>query len=660
MTVTAIAMSVVLLLMGLRDREMKHARLEMDSITEMLMLQTEQNLEATDLALQGIQERLNTAYGRQLPLDSLPIHLLLANRLSGMRHLRAIFLTDNHGVVINSSRAFPADKVSVADREYFNALVGGKLGTLFIDKPVRSRLDASWTLNFSRTLIDGSGKFRGVIVAVVGVAQFEQIYDLIKLDYARPIGIYLTDGTLIASWPHRENLISEKAPELKNEKLPETGSEIRNIQHTLGDGTPHNLAIGRLTAYPLLISVAEDENLALASWRETAVPIAIGGVLVCLFTAIAAFVLISKVKGKEALEYALSVANDLYQHTVDVVMDAIVAINADRQIVLFNPAAEKMFGLKAEFAIGQPFDLLIPERLRPENANYIARFFESRTGALAIAPQMQVIGRHADGHEFPIESSISRSFIGQELQLTAVLRDVTERRRKEAELQEVNAQLRNFSTTLQSVREQERTRLSRELHDELGQQLTGLKLSLSWLTNRIRDKRGVSPHQVNEMRQQLDVSISAVRRISTELRPFMLDDLGFDEAIEWLCSEFKKRSNLIVTLNASAAKEIKDQELATTIYRIVQESLTNVAKHANATKVKIDLTKCDDAMVLTVSDDGQGISANAQVGGIGLISMRERAIAIGARFNVFSTPGGGTTIELIATDTATLEDMACT
>jgi PAS domain S-box-containing protein len=658
-TVAAIVVSVALLLLGLRDRELRHARLEMNSIAEMLMVQTEQNIEAADLALQGIQERINTAYGSQFSLDSLPIHLLLASRLSGMRHLRAIFLTDEHGIVVNSSRDFPIPNASVVDREYFKALSGGSLGTLFIDKPVRSRLDNSWTLNFSRTLIDRSGKFRGVIVATVGVAQFESIYDLIKLDYPRPIGIYLTDGTLVASWPHRENTIATKAPELVKEKLPETGSEIRDIRYVNGDGISQDMAIGRLTGYPLLISVSEDADLALASWRETALPIAAGGILVCLFTMIAAAILISKVKSEEALAYALSVANDLYQHTVDAVMDAIVAIDATQHIVLFNPAAEKMFGLKAELAVGQAFEILIPERLRPTHAGHIAQFVDRDLGPWSMAPQMKVVGRHADGHEFPIESTISKSFIGSELQLTAVLRDVTERQRKEVELRELNTQLRNLSNTLQTVREQERARLSRELHDELGQQLTGLKLSLSWLANRIRDERKVTIDSVNEMRQQLDVSISSVRRISTELRPLMLDELGFDEAIAWQCSEFEKRSNLVVTLSASAAKDVKGQHLSTAIFRIVQESLTNVAKHADATKVKIDLMWRDDALVLAICDDGKGIQANANAGGIGLVSMRERAIAVGAQFNVVSTPGSGTTVELILPKSAFPAEGEC-
>jgi signal transduction histidine kinase len=176
--------------------------------------------------------------------------------------------------------------------------------------------------------------------------------------------------------------------------------------------------------------------------------------------------------------------------------------------------------------------------------------------------------------------------------------------------------------------------------------MTGLKLSLSWLTNRIRDGRAATLESVEEMQQQLDAGIASVRRISTELRPFMLDELGFDEAMAWQCSEFEKRSNLKVTLNAPAAKAVKDNLVATALFRIVQESLTNIARHANASCVKIDLTSDGETMVLSVCDDGQGFQGNPRQGGIGLVSMRERAISIGANFRVVSHPGTGTTVEL--------------
>jgi PAS domain S-box-containing protein len=645
-TIATMVVAVIFLLWGLRDRELEHARLETIALTQMLMEQTEQNFESADLVLQGVQERLTTAYGSQFALDSLPIHLLLNNRLSGMRQLRSIFVIDAQGMLINSSRDFPIPRSSVADRGYYKVFAQGRAESLFIDRPVHSRIDNSWTLYLSRRLTGSDGKFRGVVVAAINISQLEQLYENMKLDYVRPIAIYLADGTLVASFPHRESMLGERASELTNEHLPEKGNEIRIVHHVSGGGGREVFSLGRLVGYPLLLSVTDDEDLALASWRETAVPIAIGATLVSIFTALLAMLLISKLKSKEELTFALHVANDLYQQTVDSVMDAIVAVDESLNIVLFNPAAENMFGLKASAVIGKPFDMLIPERLRAKHLIHVGRFVDTEAGSRTMAPQLEIAGRRADGKEFPIESTISKSLIGGKLQMTAVLRDVTEHRLAEIELRQVNRQLRNLSASLQNVREEERTRISRELHDELGQQLTGLKLSLSWLGTRLKEGRTTTPDTVDEMRYLLDTAIASVRRISTELRPLILDDLGFGEAISWQTLEFAKRSDLEITLNLPAAADVHEDELATALFRIVQESLTNVARHANATRVKIDLVAERGKLVLTINDNGQGIQNNAKQGGIGLVSMRERANSIGAQFNIISGPGVGTTIEV--------------
>jgi PAS domain S-box-containing protein len=375
-----------------------------------------------------------------------------------------------------------------------------------------------------------------------------------------------------------------------------------------------------------------------------------------MFTAMLAWLLISKLRSKEELTFALNVANDLYQHTVNSVMDAIVAIDESMNIVLFNPAAEHMFGLNASDAIGKPFDRLIPERLRAKHRAHVSRFVDAEVGSRTMAPQLEIAGRRADGKEFPIESTISKSLIGGKLQMTAVLRDVTAHRLAEIELREVNSQLRNLSASLQLVREQERTRLSRELHDELGQQLTGLKLSLLWLGTRLKEGRATTSDSVDEMRNLLDAAIASVRRISTEMRPLILDDLGFDAAMSWQTLEFAKRSALEVSLNLPAAEFVQGDDLATALFRIVQESLTNVARHANATHVEIDLIAKGGQLVLTIKDNGHGIQDSAKQDGIGLVSMRERAISIGAQFNIISGPSVGTTIEVTMTLDAPAQD----
>ena len=147
------------------------------------------------------------------------------------------------------------------------------------------------------------------------------------------------------------------------------------------------------------------------------------------------------------------------------------------------------------------------------------------------------------------------------------------------------------------------------------------------------------------MRQLLDTAIASVRRIATDLRPPILDDLGFGEAVKWQTGEFAKRSGLDITLDLQAQALVEDDLVATALFRIVQESLTNVARHAGATQVKVSLTADESNLLLTVSDNGAGIAADARTGnGIGLVSMRERATALGGKFNIAGVPGAGTTI----------------
>jgi PAS domain S-box-containing protein len=647
-TIFVIALTVGFLIWSLRERELKHALLETVSITEMLMEQTEQNVESTDLVLQGVQERLMTSFGSQIPLDSAPVHLLLNARVSGVRHLRSLFVVDVNGVVINSSRDMATPKTKVADRAYFKVFAQGKENALFIDKPVRSRLDNTWILNISRPLLNVHGKFRGVVVAAIDIYEFEQIYRLVQLDYPRPIGLYQADGTLIASLPHRESLIGEHAPELTNEMLPPIANQIRTIRHASGDGAQVVFAVGRLVGYPLWLGVGDEEALSLASWRETAIPIVAGAALVCIFTALVAIYLIGKLRDEEILADEFGRISDRYQHTVNALLDGVVAVDASLSILLFNPAAERMFGRSAQDTIGQPLDVLIPVRFKSQHGSHIDRFTKQAHGiSSTLVPQQSIVGLRADGKEFPIESTFSKSMIGGQLQLTAVLRDVTDKRVSENDLRVANAQLRELSSSLQNVREQERTRISRELHDDLGQQLTGLKLSLSWLGTRIREGRTTAAQNVDDMRYQLDAAIASVRRIAAELRPRVLDDLDFGEALTWQTQEFTKRSDLDVTLHLPAAGLVNADNLATALFRIVQEALTNVVRHANATQVRIGLVNTGDDLVLTIHDNGVGFESVSPQNGIGLVSMRERSAAIGGRFRIVSAADAGTTIEVV-------------
>ena len=645
-SIAAIAVSTTLVIWGLRDREIEHARQATGSLAQMVMDQTKQSFEGADLLLQGVQERLSNTYGKQFALDSAPTHLLLSARASGLRQLKSLYLVDAQGTVVNSSDVLARVPRSVAQRTFFKSLARELREPVYFDNPQNSFSGSNWELQMARPLYFPDGRFRGVVVAQMNIAQIERMFRGVKLDYERPISLYLSDGTLVASSALRTEAIGQAAPELSGIRLPGAVGEVRFVRRPRPEGGVQLLTLARLEKYPLLVGIEDDESQSLASWSETAVPIGVGAALVCLFTGAMAIFLMGQLSREEVMARALRLADGRYHHTVDSVMDAIVAIDGNFAIRLFNPAAERMFGLRSDEVLGRTMDILLPERLRSVHIKHLQGYQGADNGSRAMAPSMAIFGQHADGSEFPIESTISRSEIGGELQMTAVLRDVSAQRQAEHELRDVNQQLRKLSSNLQSVREEERTRIARELHDELGQQLTGLKLSLSWFTGRFREGRGTSVESLDDMRHGLDNAIASVRRISSELRPPILDDLGFADALAWHCREFAKRSELALVLELPAAHDVHDDKVCMALYRIVQESLTNVARHAQASAVHISMVEVQGQVLLRIVDNGRGLRSDTVQNGVGLVSMRERAMAIGATFRIQGDPGQGVSVQV--------------
>jgi PAS domain S-box-containing protein len=646
LTIAAVLLTTGLLLWSLRAQELKHAQLETASLAEMLIEQTQQQLEAVDQVLQGVQERLASNYGSQIPLDSELTRLLLATRTAGHTQITALFLLDAQGQRVNASQAPDANTSAASTAAYFTAFGADHTKGVALDRPLLHPGSGRWTLRMARALETPDGKFRGVVVAEIDLASFEAIYYRAKLDFVRPIALYLDDGTLLASWPHRENDLGAKAMELSRQRLTTPGEGVRTLVHAGGDGARVVFALGRVSAFPVLLSVSDDEEQSLASWREVAVPILLSVLLLCLFTLFVAFFLSQKLRREAALAIALSEADNRYLHTVESVKDAIVAVDASMAITLFNPAAEAMFGFSQAQALGQPLSMLLPTHARQRHDALAMAFGKTQDSPRAMAGQLEIFGQRRDGSEFPIESSISKTEIGGKVQMTAVLRDVTEQRRAKGELQLMNSQLRALYVDQQTVREDERTRISRELHDDLGQQLTGLKLNLLWLGGRMKEGRGVDQEHLDNMRRTLNGAISSVRRLSSELRPAILDELGFADAVDWQTRELAKHSGLDIDLRLGQPGLVQGELLATALFRIVQESLTNVVRHANATTVRITLDQTEGKLVLRIKDNGIGLPESTQRQGIGMVSMRERARAVGAQLRVFRRQSGGTTVEV--------------
>jgi PAS domain S-box-containing protein len=336
---------------------------------------------------------------------------------------------------------------------------------------------------------------------------------------------------------------------------------------------------------------------------------------------------------------------------LDSAFDAVITIDDRGRIVEFNPAAEKMFCRARADVIGRELEeIIIPpssqEKHHREFHGYLAAGQASMLGK-----RMETKGLRADGKEFPVELTVTRVNLEGPPMFTGFVRDITERKRAEKQLRDSREQLRALAAYLQSVREEERTRIAREVHDELGQALTGLKMDLAWLEKKMAEISDTDDlrrfeGKVKGLPGVADAIIGKIRKIATELRPPVLDDLGLEAAVEWQIQEFEKRTGIKCRFRCALKQVDLDSDRATAVFRIFQETLTNVVRHAEATEVNIQLREEDDRLILEVQDNGRGMTGREMSGArsLGLLGMRERATMLDGEVNIIGRQGKGTTV----------------
>lgn len=337
---------------------------------------------------------------------------------------------------------------------------------------------------------------------------------------------------------------------------------------------------------------------------------------------------------------------------VETAMDPIITIDDAQRIVLFNEAAERAFGCPRQAAIGEPIERLIPARFRATHRAHIEHFRGTGVTTRRMGDQDVLWALRADGSEFPIEASISQTGSETRRYFTVILRDITRRKAFEDALRRQQDELRELSARVLEAREEEKTLIARELHDELGQLLTALKMDVAWLREHLPGAAPETAAKVEQMNAVLDQTVGSVRRISADLRPLMLDDLGLADAASWLVEEFSRHSGVACTLELPQEQDARldalERAIATALYRALQESLTNIARHAGAKRAHVALRLTQDAVLLEVDDDGRGIDSEdiAKSGSLGLKGMRERALYLGGRLEVERAAAGGTQLRL--------------
>ncbi|MDO8812983.1 MAG: PAS domain S-box protein [Gallionella sp.] len=340
--------------------------------------------------------------------------------------------------------------------------------------------------------------------------------------------------------------------------------------------------------------------------------------------------------------------------------EGLIVLNNEGELLFMNPEAERLLGWSERELSGCNVHEVIHSQRRDGTD-----LPESDCGVLGVLKKGGAFKTENDvfwrKDGLPISVSIIATAImenGQAVASVVAFQDISQRKQAERELLESREQLRELSAHQLSVREEERTRIARELHDELGQMLTGVKLDAMWLASRLSGEQPSIVDKVASMSKLIDETLDAMRRVAADLRPVMLDDLGLEAAIEWLSEEFGKHSGLAVQLELDVERGQRgyqgedcdlDSDVTTAIFRIVQECLTNIARHAEAEHVLISLDCHDGKLMLLLSDDGKGIPAtgNEIRKSYGIVGMRERAHNLGGTLHLLSIPGEGTTVVAI-------------
>lgn len=341
-----------------------------------------------------------------------------------------------------------------------------------------------------------------------------------------------------------------------------------------------------------------------------------------------------------AHEAELALSHSRLAGLVESAMDGIVSIDVQQRVVLFNRAAEAMFGRPRHEVIGQPITVLMPAVYREGHAARVQAFSERGGNSLRTGLQGIIKGVRPDGTVFPLEASISQVDTPDGKLFTAVVRDVSARVRAAEEMAA-------FSATASALREQDKKRIARELHDDIAQTLAVLKLDANWLMAQPglgEEARG----KLARMATLLGDGMVAIRRIAADMRPLVLDELGLGAALESLADAFEERTGVRCEAAFDAGLDLEDPH-ATEIYRLVQEGLANVAKHAKATRMQLRLERTGDGVRLLMQDDGVGFDVEQprKAGSFGLTGLRERVHLLKGTVEVASRPGAGTRIEIV-------------
>ncbi len=331
----------------------------------------------------------------------------------------------------------------------------------------------------------------------------------------------------------------------------------------------------------------------------------------------------------------------IFSSTYDIIFLLSVEGKDKYRFISVNTAFLNATGLKPEQVVNKYLDEVIPPDSLPLVLSKYGTAIKSKTHL-----QWEETSEYPSGTKTGLVSVTPvNDENGVYNRLIGFVHDITERKNAERDLDRMNTQLRNLSNHIQTMSELERTSIAREIHDVLGQQMTALKYDIAWLKKR-KDLDKEMTERIEGMNSLVDETMNSIRKVSSELRPKILDDLGLNAAIEWYVTQFEKNTGIKCVIDSELEDHVFENAVSITIYRILQEALTNVARHSNATQVEIFAKADPERVVLEIRDNGKGITLEEKQKSTsyGLLGMKERARMIGGEVVVEGREHTGTRV----------------
>lgn len=351
------------------------------------------------------------------------------------------------------------------------------------------------------------------------------------------------------------------------------------------------------------------------------------------------------VNSRRKAEEAATLANIELTQIFETSADAMRVVDRDFNVLRINQTFSILSGMPGEEIIGKKCFEVLHGPLCETPSCPLVRILNNEDRVEIDSEKVR-----KDGTKIPciITATPFRGANGDLIGIVEDFKDISGRKRSEQELMESRGELRNLAAHLQVIREEERERIAHEIHDELGQALTALKMDVHWIRRKLSEPEDSIVKKTITMSTLIDSTVHSVKRIISELRPRLLDDFGLSAAIEWQAEKFVERTGIQCDIELEPQDIILDEARSVAVFRIFQEALTNITRHAHATRVKVTLKENGTQVKMRVSDNGKGI-LKKQLSGVqsfGLIGMRERAHSFGGKLIIAGTTGGGTTLNV--------------